>query len=42
VPVYDRTGRLIAVFDVDSTELASFDAIDEEFLTRIMTKHFAR
>ena len=42
VPVYDRAGNLIAVFDVDSTEPDSFDAIDEAFLTRIMSQHFSR
>lgn len=41
VPVYDPAGGLIAVFDVDSTELNSFDAIDEAFLTRIMRQHFS-
>jgi GAF domain-containing protein len=42
VPVHDAAGRLIAVFDVDSTKVDSFDAIDEAFLTRIMTRHFSR
>jgi L-methionine (R)-S-oxide reductase len=42
VPVHDAAGRLIAVFDVDSTKVGSFDAIDEAFLTRIMTRHFSR
>jgi L-methionine (R)-S-oxide reductase len=42
VPVHDEAGALIAVFDVDSTELNSFDAIDEAFLTRIMRQHFSR
>jgi GAF domain-containing protein len=42
VPVYDHAGLLIAVFDVDSTELGSFDAIDEAFLSRIMREHFSR
>jgi L-methionine (R)-S-oxide reductase len=41
VPVHDQAGRLIAVFDVDSTELGSFDAIDADFLARIMRRHFA-
>jgi L-methionine (R)-S-oxide reductase len=41
VPVYDRAGSLIAVFDVDSTELDSFDAVDEKFLTQIMSQHFS-
>jgi L-methionine (R)-S-oxide reductase len=42
VPVHDGAGNLIAVFDVDSTELGAFDAIDEAFLTRIMRQHFSR
>lgn len=42
VPVYDRAGSLIAVFDVDSTELNSFDVIDEASLSRIMRRHFSR
>jgi L-methionine (R)-S-oxide reductase len=41
VPVLDQAGGLIAVFDVDSTELGSFDAIDAAFLTRIMRRHFS-
>lgn len=42
VPVHDQAGCLIAVFDVDSTEFGSFDAIDEAFLSRIMRRHFSR
>jgi GAF domain-containing protein len=42
VPVYDQAGSLIAVFDVDSTEVDSFNAIDEAFLSRIMTQHVSR
>jgi L-methionine (R)-S-oxide reductase len=41
LPVYDRAGGLIAVFDVDSTELNSFDAVDEAFLSRIIRQHFS-
>ncbi len=41
VPVFDPGGRLIAVFDVDSTLPHSFDEIDREFLERILEKHFA-
>jgi GAF domain-containing protein len=41
VPVYDKAGGLVAVFDVDSTERGSFDAIDEAYLTRIMRRHFS-
>jgi GAF domain-containing protein len=42
VPVYDQAGSLIAVFDVDSSELNSFDAIDEAFLSQIMGRYFSR
>ncbi len=41
VPVLDSTGDLIAVFDVDSTEIAAFDAIDAEALERLMARVFA-
>ncbi len=40
VPVFNSTGDLIAVFDVDSTDLNAFDTIDQEYLESIMTKHF--
>ena len=36
VPVRRADGSLLGVFDVDSTERASFDAIDREWLERIM------
>jgi L-methionine (R)-S-oxide reductase len=41
VPVLDSTGDLIAVFDVDSTEIAAFDAVDAEALERLMARVFA-
>ena len=41
VPVLDRGGALIAVFDVDSTEFGAFDATDAEWLERILTRTFA-
>jgi GAF domain-containing protein len=40
VPVFDSTGRLIAVFDVDSTNFSSFDATDKLYLEMLMKKHF--
>ncbi|HET9896454.1 MAG TPA: GAF domain-containing protein [Streptosporangiaceae bacterium] len=40
VPVHDGADNLIAVFDVDSTEADSFDEADEQFLSRLMRKHF--
>lgn len=41
VPVLDEAGRLIAVFDVDSTDFAAFDATDAEWLERILADTFA-
>ena len=35
VPVFDKDGKLVAVLDVDSTELASFDEDDKAGLERI-------
>lgn len=35
-PVFDRSGALIAVFDVDSDRKAMFDATDAENLERMM------
>jgi GAF domain-containing protein len=40
LPVRDASGRLIAVFDVDSTEFAAFDAVDAEWLKRILKASF--
>tara|TARA_R110001583_G_scaffold178786_2_gene334888 strand:- start:111384 stop:111884 length:501 start_codon:yes stop_codon:yes gene_type:complete len=42
VPVLDRSGALIAVFDVDSVETGSFDGIDQTALEAIMQQIFAR
>lgn len=41
VPVLDAAGALIAVLDVDSTELAAFDAVDRDGLERIVREAFA-
>jgi L-methionine (R)-S-oxide reductase len=41
VPVFDGEGRLIAVFDVDSTELAAFDETDAAWLEKILREVFA-
>ena len=35
VPVFDQTGQLAAVLDIDSTAFDAFDADDEEGLVRI-------
>ena len=40
VPVFNPSGKLIAVFDVDSTEVASFDDVDKQYLEQIITQHF--
>lgn len=40
VPVFDGKGALIAVYDVDSTQVNSFDALDQFFLEKIMERHF--
>jgi GAF domain-containing protein len=40
VPVRDADGKLIAVFDVDSDRLAAFDALDAEWLERILEQTF--
>lgn len=40
VPVFDPAGVLIAVFDVDATEVAAFDTVDAEALERLMAAIF--
>lgn len=40
VPVFGAAGELIAVFDVDSTELAAFDAVDQAWLEKILGATF--
>ena len=42
VPVRDRAGALIAVLDVDSTELGAFSEIDARGLEEIVRPVFAR
>jgi GAF domain-containing protein len=41
VPVFDHSGALIAVFDVDSTELAAFTEDDACGLEDIVRRVFA-
>ena len=41
VPVFDPAGALIAVLDVDSTELATFDETDAAGLEKIVAQVFA-
>src|SRR4051812_18473170 len=41
VPVFDKAGALIAVFDVDSDKPAAFDAVDQAGLETILKATFA-
>ncbi len=41
VPVVDADGRLLAVFDVDAEVTGAFDAVDAEWLERILQDTFA-
>lgn len=41
VPVFDAQGQLIAVFDVDATEPAAFDAVDAAWLEKILKAAFS-
>ena len=40
VPVMDENGKLIAVFDVDSTLKDSFDEIDQQYLETMFSRLF--
>ena len=40
IPVFGNDKKLIAVFDVDSSIKNSFDEVDQEFLERILKRHF--
>ncbi len=40
LPVFDNDKNLIAVFDVDSSLKNSFDEVDQQFLERILKRHF--
>lgn len=42
VPVFDNTQNLIAVLDIDSDELNSFDEIDKLYLEKIINRHFSQ
>lgn len=41
VPVFNADKELIAVLDVDATRKAAFDAVDQEWLERLMARVFA-
>jgi len=40
LPVFDRAGKVVAVFDVDSESLGSFGETDKEWLERILRELF--
>jgi len=40
-PVFDETGKLIAVFDVDSETPAAFNAVDRQWLETILARTFS-
>lgn len=42
LPVHDRTGRLIAVFDIDSDQPDAFTRADADDLSAILAATFAR
>lgn len=42
VPVFDMKQNLIAVLDIDSDELNSFDEIDKLYLEKIINQHFSQ
>lgn len=42
VPVFSKSGAVIAVLDIDSKELATFDDIDSDYLERICKMVFIR
>lgn len=42
VPVYNKAGDLIAVFDIDSEQKATFDTEDAKHLERILASVFGR
>jgi len=41
VPVWDKTGLLIAVLDIDSEDFAAFDEVDKNYLEQLMADVFA-
>lgn len=42
VPVYDKNKKLIAVLDVDSAEVGSFNETDQKYLEELVLKIFQR
>lgn len=41
VPVFNHEQKLIAVYDIDSSEKGSFTKTDQEYLEQILNRHFA-
>lgn len=41
LPVFNQNQKLIAVFDIDSSQLDSFSEIDQRYLEQILHTHFA-
>jgi L-methionine (R)-S-oxide reductase len=37
VPVFDKSGHLMAVFDVDSDQIGAFDEVDQGYLEKILS-----
>ncbi|MCC3862142.1 GAF domain-containing protein [Pseudemcibacter aquimaris] len=42
VPVFNKDNELIAVFDVDSTKISTFDSIDQLWLEKIINNVFKK
>jgi len=40
LPVFNHENKLIAVFDIDSSELSSFTTTDQRYLEQILQTHF--
>jgi L-methionine (R)-S-oxide reductase len=40
VPIIRKNGDLFGVFDVDSTEVGSFDEVDKKYLTQLLQQYF--
>lgn len=41
LPVFNHEQKLIAVFDIDSSEIGSFTDTDKQYLEQILNTHFA-
>lgn len=41
VPFFDKDGRLLGVFDADSTDFDAFDHTDRQYLEALLHMHFA-